>query len=189
MIGKVLVMLMASVGVAAAQSPGASGDLLPRAPEARADEVNPGTAVLLSLGGTVASYTLMVVGAEHDSGGTTAIGALGTLIMPSVGRWYAHSSGFGGLAIRGAGAALGVAGFSMALDSCGFFSDGDCERSGLNLGAALVILGGVAYLGGTIYDIVEVPQEAHEHNARLHDVMLVPVVQHHGGGVALAARF
>lgn len=191
MVGKVVVMLMASVGVAAAQGPSASGDPLPRAPEPTIDAVSPGGAIAISLGGTVASYALVVAGAASDNHAVTAIGALGTLILPSAGRWYAHAPGMSGFAIRGVAVVVGAIGGLVALDgsASSLFGESQGDSDKERLGLTILALSGIAYLGGTIYDIVEAPAEAQDYNARLHNVALVPVVQPHGAGVMLSAQF
>jgi len=52
-------------------------------------------------------------------------------------------------------------------------------------------LGGVAYLAGTLYDLIEAPRDARAYNARRNNVALAPVIQpdHRGYGMALSARF
>ena len=107
--------------------------------------------------------------------------------MPSTGRWYAGSVGLRGLGLRLAG--LGSA--LLAADTAGgcisHAGDG-CSTGGVvALGIAAVAL----YVGGTVDDFVMAPRDARDHNARLHQVTLVPLVRpdDHGLGVAVAARF
>jgi hypothetical protein len=164
------------------------------APVREGAEVSPGTALLLSVGGTVASYALM--GAGRVSGVAVGIGALGTVIMPSVGRWYAHSAAWGGLTARALGLGAAAGGLALAFDSCPLFSDQACNRNGTGLGALLVVSGGIAFVAGTLYDFVKAPQDANDYNAHLHNVALVPLVQPdrtaaNGSsyGLALAGRF
>lgn len=151
---------------------------------AHARYVDPQTAVLISLGGTAASYGVLALGATMEHGGrVVAIGALGTLLAPSFGRWYAGSPGLGGLGWRLVGAGIGVGGAALMFDNC--FWETSCDET---TPTALIVAGGVMYLGGTIYDIVHAGRDAEQHNEQL---KLVPTLSPGDRriGLALSGRF
>jgi hypothetical protein len=189
------VLLLA--GTAAAQPvvtpPGLTPALPAAAPPPRqGDEVSESTALAIAVGGTVASYGMVLLGAgpvRGDAGRTLiAIGVAGTLIAPSAGRWYARSAGWRGLGLRLAGAgAVALAG-AAAVSECGLFRSDPCTPV---VGLVLGIAGAGLWVGGTIDDIVMAPRDARRHNERLRQVTLVPLVRpdDHGLGLAVAARF
>lgn len=177
-------------------SPAPGSEALP----SRDDEIDEGAAQLLALGATAASYGALVVAAQLQEGGGRnvmfAAGALGTLIAPSTGRWYARSRGLRGLGLRLAGAATGVLAIGAAIEQCGLFSEGDCEAAGATvLGVTALAL----YVGGTIDDLVMARRDARRHNERLRragqlgrveQVVLVPMMRPGDSvGLAVAARF
>jgi len=185
--------VLALAGTAAAQpavSPPGLTPTLPAAPQD--DEVSESTALMIAVGGTVASYGMFVLAAnvdDHTARRTLiAIGAGGVLIAPSAGRWYAGSAGWRGLGLRLGGAATVVLAAVVALSECGLFSSDRCEPSG---GVVLGIAGAGLWVGGTIDDIVMAPRDARRHNERLRQVTLVPLVRpgDRGLGLAVAARF
>jgi hypothetical protein len=161
-------------------------------PPRQGDEVSESTALAIAVGGTVASYGMVLLGAgpvRGDAGRTLiAIGAAGTLIAPSGGRWYARSAGWRGLGLRLAGAGVVVLAGVASLSECGLFRTSPCTPVG---GVLLGIGGAGLWVGGTIDDIVMAPRDARRHNARLQQVTLVPLVRpdDHGLGLAVAARF
>lgn len=164
----------------------------PPSPSRQGDEVSEFTALAIAVGGTVASYGMVLLGAgpvRGDAGRTLiAIGVPGTLIAPSAGRWYARSAGWRGLGLRLAGAGVVVLAGASAISECGLFRSDPCTPvAGLVLGIA----GAGLWVGGTIDDIVMAPRDARRHNERLQQVTLVPLLRpdDHGLGLAVAARF
>jgi drug/metabolite transporter (DMT)-like permease len=164
----------------------------PPSPPRKGDEVSESTALAIAVGGTAASYGLVLLGAgpaRGDAGQTLiVIGVAGTLIAPSAGRWYARSAGWRGLGLRLAGAAAVALAGAAAISECGLFNSDPCTPvAGLVLGIAGLGL----WVGGTIDDIVMAPRDARRHNERLQQVTLVPLVRRddHGLGLAVAARF
>jgi len=164
-------------------------------PPPQADEVSESAALMIAVGGTAASYGMVVFGARMEGEGSSGarrtivgIGALGTLIAPSAGRWYAGSGGLRGLGLRIGGLGTAVLAVAALLGECGLFSGESCHPGGA------VVLGVAAtglYLAGTIDDIVMAPRDARRHNERPHHVTVVPLVRpdDHGFGLAAAARF
>ncbi|HEX4417571.1 MAG TPA: hypothetical protein VH165_06710 [Kofleriaceae bacterium] len=193
-VSQILVVIALLAGTAAAQ-PGAAPATLPAMPlpaeppppSATSEAaVDPSTASAISLAVTLASYVAIIAG--HNNGAVIGVGALGTLIGPSTGRWYAHASGASGLAIRLAGVGATIGGVALAFHDCPLFGD-HCDAS--LEGPALVLAGVVAYVGGTIYDIVGASSDARDYNAHLNNVALVPVIHsdQHSYGLAVAAQF
>jgi hypothetical protein len=198
----IAVTVLALAGTAAAQPALAPPGLTPAVPVAQPaqpappshdDEVSEGTALAIALGGTAVSYGMLILGAKledaGDGGQTLAtVGAVGTLIAPSAGRWYARSGGWRGLGLRLAGVGTAALAVAVALSECGLFSEHSCNPAG---GVVLGVAAAGLYVGGTIDDIVMAPRDARQHNERLHQVALVPLVRpdHRGLGLAVAARF
>ncbi|HEY0478932.1 MAG TPA: hypothetical protein VGD37_15540 [Kofleriaceae bacterium] len=95
------VLTVAATATAAAQPalapPGLTPAWTPMPAAALQDrEVSDSTALAIAAGGTVASYGMLIVAANlHGNDGAAealaVTGALGTLIAPSAGRWYARS--------------------------------------------------------------------------------------------------
>jgi hypothetical protein len=190
------VLLLA--GTAAAQPvvtpPGLTPALpaAPPSPPRQGDEVSGSTALGIAIGGTVASYGMVLLGAgpaRGDAGrALIVLGAAGTLIAPSAGRWYARSGGWRGLGLRLAGAGVVALAGAAALSECGLFNSDPCTPVG---GLVLGIAGAGLWVGGTIDDIVMAPRDARRHNERLQQITLVPLVRpnDHTLGLAVAARF
>ncbi|HET9624791.1 MAG TPA: hypothetical protein VFP84_25665 [Kofleriaceae bacterium] len=162
------------------------------APAAPAHEaLSAQTAFGLSFGGTLVSYGLFTIGVGSRSIPLVAAGALGALVLPSAGRWYAHAPAYGGIVLRATAMAAAVGGAAIYVSDCDLFGEGSrCGRDKTAI-TALLVTGAVTFAGATIYDIDQAPRDALAYNARLRDVTLVPMVQpdRHGYGVALAARF
>jgi hypothetical protein len=152
-----------------------------------ADTVDPDTALGLSLGGTVASWAMLIVGSKYDNAALGTTGALGTLLAPSFGHWYAHDGLTRGLGLRLLGLGAGAVGLSMALDH--LFDDSESAHADDGTIAALMIAGIGLYAAGTIDDIATAPSAAHRYNARFEVMGVVPTMSQHGGGFALAGRF
>ena len=191
--------VLALAGTAAAQPALAPPGLTPAMPAAQPPpssqegEVSEGTALAIALGGTAASYGMLILGAEMEDRGNAGhtlatIGAVGTLIAPSAGRWYAGSGGWRGLALRLAGVGTSALALGALLSECPLFSEHSCNPAGA---AVLGIAAAGLYVGGTIDDIVMAPRDARAHNERLHPIALVPLVRpaDHGLGLAALARF
>jgi hypothetical protein len=125
----------------------------PRAAISHDDDLGPATATLLSLGGTAVTWGMVLgglSGRETDAKLHLAlVGAIGSLVAPSFGHWYARSYWSPGMTARVVsvlGAGIGVALVGSAL----FREDRDGRAFA---GIVLVLGGGLGYAGGTIYDL------------------------------------
>jgi hypothetical protein len=182
--------ILALTGTTAAQPLASPEAATP--PVSSEGEVSENAALVIALGGTVASYGMVYVAAQlEDSGARIGLllgGAAGTLIAPSAGRWYAGSGGLRGLGLRLAGAGVAALAVPAAFSECSWSSGNSCEPVGaIVLGVAALGL----YAAGTIDDIVMARRDARRHNARLHQVALIPIVRPDAQelGLAVAARF
>jgi len=155
------------------------------------DEKSETTALALSLGGTIASYALLIGGAASaDNGGAgtamATVGAVGVWFAPAFGHWYAGTIATRGLGIRAAGGGVAMIGLVWALSECPILGD-HCDDT---TDAELVMLGGLGlFIYGTIDDIVTAPGRVREHNRRLGGLAIVPTIQPGGGGLTLAGRW
>ncbi|HEX7836096.1 MAG TPA: hypothetical protein VF469_01470 [Kofleriaceae bacterium] len=171
----------------APSTPSSPSSLTPSRPPS-GDERSEDTALLLSLAGTLASWTFLFTVPprfEGDNGKVElalAIGASGTLLGPSLGHWYAHSYATRGLGLRLAGAGV----FALALAASSRCED-DCNTSGPITGAALLALG--LYIGGSLDDLVTAPGDARRYNQRFQSLAVVPMVRPDSGGLLLTGRF
>jgi hypothetical protein len=150
--------------------PGASPVLAPMAGAPMAGEPMAGepmeakseqAAFGLSLLGTVAPFVVTVAAASTDQPELALAGAIGMLVGPSLGHWYAGRYATGGLLMRGAGVALVLGGLVQALDDLG--CDGSCGGSD---GETLAIAGAAVFVGGTLYDLATAGRAAREWNER-----------------------
>src|SRR5688500_14459968 len=108
MVMRSVLVLVVFAGVANAQ-PGANESIPPPVQRAAPELLSENTALLLSLGGTLTSYTMWGLAqgvTSYRLAGTLVLtGALGTLVAPSFGHWYA-----GKIFTRGLGLRLGAIG-------------------------------------------------------------------------------
>jgi hypothetical protein len=125
-------------------------------PEAKIEQ----TAIGLSLLGTVAPAALLVTAASAEQPRLAVAGAIGLLVGPSFGHWYAGRYITGGLLVRGGGTVLMFAGVAQALGNI------DCEERCGSDGAALAVAGAVLFVGGTLYDIATAGGAAHKWNEK-----------------------
>jgi hypothetical protein len=166
-------------------SPSLSPSQIEAPPEARpmrvtGEPLSETTALTLSLGSTLAAWTVLFV--AHDNETAATIGLVGTFVGPSAGHWYGGSVLTRGMGLRALGAAGLVLGFVRALQC-----EDNCTT---DAAAAVLITGGmIAYAGGTLDDIVMAPVRVRKHNRALEELALAPMASHHGGGIALAGRF
>ncbi len=179
-------LIAAAVGRAgdAAAQPGMSEPqpLVPAAPPVQGEPLSEGVALGLSLGGTIASWALLVavVADEEDDHGTLAtLGLLGTYVAPSAGHWYAGSFLTRGLGIRTAGAVATFAAI-VKLISCDGCNDAEVEY--LFYGGLLL------YAAGTIDDIFNARGKVRQKN-RERGFTIAPVVTPQSTGLALGGRF
>ncbi|MCA9676890.1 MAG: hypothetical protein KC464_17785, partial [Myxococcales bacterium] len=160
----------------------------------------PGTATAAAIIGTLVGPALIMTGAAlsgRDSGddalesGLYWAGAMGLMLGPSAGHWYAGRTVTAGMGLRAAGATLAVAGAVGSFDKC-FFVEEPCDDSGY---LAMALLGAGAFVAGVAYDVATADDAAREWN-RDHgfSVQVAPTAVRTGAGgvtpgVALAGTF
>ncbi len=155
------------------------------APARQVDTVDENVALGLSLGGTAASWALLIAGAEAENGGLATIGLAGTIFAPSFGHWYAHDGLTRGLGMRLVGMAAGVVAVSIAIgDAFDEQNNSDDTTAG-----GLLLVGAGLYIAGTVDDIATASSAARKYNSRFQDITLAPTANPHGGGFALLGRF
>lgn len=187
-------IILALAGSASAQ-PGMTEPVpapAPAAPPApTGGELNEGTALALSLVGTVGSWALFIGSAYMSEGGDgsgvlTTVGAIGVLVGPSIGHWYAGKYVTRGLGLRALGVAAAFTGAMVALSECGLFSEEPCDPTG---GETIALLGAGLFIAGTVDDIVTAPGRVRRHNERLAGLAVAPVLTQHSAGFAIGGRF
>jgi hypothetical protein len=153
----------------------------PRSEALTGRKLSEGVALGLSLGATLASWSLIVFNVSDARGETLAtIGLVGAFLGPSVGHWYRGAPLTRGMLPRAAGIAAVLTGLVLSRD---------CEWESCTSREYMILGGIAAYLAGTIDDIVTAPLRVREHNRRLSEVSLTPMVTPRGGGIAFGGRF
>lgn len=136
------------------------------------DDKSPAAAFGLSAGGTMLSLATTAAGIQTRNGALTVVGALSSLVTPSLGEFYAGKKGVtAGMGLRLIGGGVAVLGLAEALTCWG---SGSCERD-RDLAGALLIAGGVSYASGIVLDIALAGSAADAHN-RQHALHIAPVV-------------
>jgi hypothetical protein len=182
----IVAALVVLAPTAAAQPPSGTASSPPLL--ARGEPISENTAIGLSLGGTVVALGVCFAAAELDAQGSRAArnvgvaGALGMLVAPSFGHWYARSYVSRGLAYRLVGAlSIGMAyGVISGREGC----EATC---GLLAGASLV--GGIGMALAGVVDDVGTAQEAAQRYNQRSTAAVVPMIRRDTGGVAIVARF
>jgi len=169
--------LVTTTTVAHAQ-PGLAPLAAPSAPVGEPAELkSPSTATLLALAGAVLPVAVMVVTAETGDDDLFSGALLASTLTPSLGHWYAGEFLTTGMALRGVGGLLVIAGVAQAL-SC-------FEGCGGGAGAAggVILAGAGSYVGGTIYDVATAGDAARRYN-RSHGAQMAvaPTMIPTGGG-------
>ncbi|MCE9578826.1 MAG: hypothetical protein K8W52_37220 [Deltaproteobacteria bacterium] len=186
-----LSLVLASVATSSvAHADGPPGEqplLAPRAQPDAATPYNPNVALGLSLGVTLAGAGAMVIGAQQNNETLGMVGVTGVFLGPSAGHWYSHHYLTRGLGVRSLGVAAAFAGVVASLEACPLFSDEPCKDS--VAGETLLILGGAAYVAGTIDDIVTAPGEARRRNGLIKNLTIAPVVTSRQAGFSIAGSF
>ena len=164
---------------------------LPPPPPAQpqGEELSETTALLLSLGGTAASWTLVGVAVAMDNNGNRtaanigALGLVGTFFAPSFGHWYARSFLSRGLGLRAAGVSTELLAFMVLV------VEGVTGQDNSRLAEGIAIAGAALYVAGTIDDIVTAPGSARRYNQRFQYLTVAPMIRPDAGGVMLTGRF
>ena len=139
------------------------------------DQKDPGTAVLLSLAGSLAP--VVIVGAaikgssgSQDNGGIALLAAGTVLFLPSAGHWYAGRFFTPGMITRGAGITVVALSIGLLIASEG------------NSGENLFWAGAITTAAGVVIDIATAGHEAERYNDS-HRTRMKPVaMKFHGGG-------
>lgn len=177
-----VVIVSAAIAHPAVAQPGTS----PAQPVSPAQPASPpyeGTALMWSLGGTLVSWGALVTAVPLGNSGLTTLGAVGTLVGPSFGHFYAGGLGRG-LGARLLGGLLVVAAAASVIhDDC----EDDCHVAASTRAELYTGLG--LYLAGTLYDIATAPGAARGAHEKSRGVAVVPMVQRGGGGALLSGRF
>jgi hypothetical protein len=132
---------------------------------------------------------LLKVPLHNWGNGLMMTGAIASAFTPSFGEWYSHRFWTAGLGLRAAGAAIARLG---TVHICGVDSNEYGCQGHNNDG--LIVVGGLLYAGGIIYDIAHAGSAAREYN-RDHAtrVAVMPAAlrgpSSTGYGVALGGRF
>lgn len=153
--------------------------------QAQVDTVDENIAIGLSLGATVASWGLLLVGGSADNETMTTVGAIGTMFAPSMGHWYSHQLLTRGMGIRALGLGVGAVGLSIALGQA-FDHEDNSDDSTVSL---LLLAGAAMYIAGTVDDIATSGRAARKYNSRFENVNVVPQLTANGGGLAVVGRF
>lgn len=198
-------LLLALAGSAAAQPgmtppapvPGYDAEAPPPSPPPADAELSEGTALALSLGGTVGSYSLLFgsalagEGSGQAAGVMATAGALGVWLAPSFGHWYAGKYFTRGLGMRlGAGAVV-VLGAVVALTEEPLFEyeeDPGSDDEAV-IGPAIMIAGAALFVAGTIDDIVQAPRRVARLNRERAGFAVAPLLTPGTAGFALTGRF
>jgi hypothetical protein len=136
-------------------------------------------AITLSVGGTAASWIVLLFAGVIDEGNNLVVPLAGisALLAPSFGHWYAGTPFTGWFGLR----AAALVPLVMAASSCG-----ECDTSSLSW-IALAL-----YAAGTVGDIATTPADVRRHNEErrtLHDLTVAPMIHRGAGGIMLGARF
>lgn len=128
-------------------------------------------AVALSASGTALSLGLMTVGLVTDNGTLLSAGALSSLITPSAGEIYAGQIATWGMGLRVASAGIALVGASEAF-KC-IEDDGTCHNDPA-LAGTLLLVGGIGYASGIIYDIATAGSAVDRYNKK-HNLRVTPL--------------
>jgi hypothetical protein len=165
---------------------------------------DPGTAVLLSVGGYLGAFVIATTaavmvdpfdGRMPESGGPPAAliplvltGAALALVGPSFGPWYSGKIITTGLELRLTGAAVTAVGVAIALN-------GDPFSSGrADAGAVVATAGGLVFLTGAILDFCEARSDARAYNHAHRSLRVAPLMAptadgHTSTGLAVGGAF
>ena len=150
---------------------------------------SPGTALALSLGGTVASLGLVAAAGASENSTLSTVGSIGFWVAPSFGHWYVGKGWTTGLKYRLAGAGAATLGLMWFAVDCIPGCNNDFHPA-----LFVAIGGGVSFVGGMVHDIATAPGAARAHNARIdagriQDVTVRPSFGNGHAGLALGGRF
>jgi hypothetical protein len=170
--------------------------LFAKTSHAESEPKSENVALGLSLGGTAASWGMLLVGFpvlddSLDAPSEVIVPLVyasfaGILLAPSLGHWYAGKFFTRGLGARLLGVGTFMVGVGMAFSGGDHDGNVDNDEGNQGLGAALGLAGLGLFAYGTLHDLWTAPRTAREHNARF---QIVPLARPNGGGLALSGRF
>ncbi|HWO24132.1 MAG TPA: hypothetical protein VNO30_35560 [Kofleriaceae bacterium] len=170
--------------------------LLALASRADAQPLSEDFALGLGIGGTVGSWSL-TLGTFYffgDDGGpgdvgvvAFGLGALGTVLAPSFGHWYAGKPFTRGLGVRLVGAVTVVTAFAVAVDE-GLLDGEPHAADRTAIPPTLAITGAVLLLAGTLDDLATTPRRVRRWN-HAHGFSIAPIAGPHAAGLALGGQF
>ena len=159
-----LASLLVALSIAAA-SP-AHAQPAPQPDESKSEA----SALALSIAGTLGSAGLLGAGVASAGNGHVAmlgVGALASVVGPSIGHIYAGEYLTAGLVTR----VVGMAAFALGASVIVNCDDEGCDT----VPGTLMLVGAGVYLAGAIYDIATAPRAARRWNAK-HHVWVMPTV-------------
>lgn len=188
----VVALILAGLAGDAAAQPGMTPiEPAAAAPVEQGPPLSERTALWLSLGGTAASWSLLMLSSRAGDGADAMMGMLGlvgTYLAPSAGHWYTGSYLTRGLGIRSVAIASIFFGATQMFTTC-LDADGGASCGDRDLGPPLFWGGLALYAAGTLDDILSAPGKARRRNQRIHGLSLAPLATPRGGGLALAGAF
>lgn len=180
-----MAFIVVTGGTVSAQSHAPGASLIPT-PETRdtALPYSPGLALTAPIVATAVSVGLTSFAASEDSDTAAVVGLIGLAVGPSVGHIYTRdwTGALVGTGLRTGGALTMLWGVAMSINT-------DSDK-----GVPLMIAGGAAAIGGTLYSIVDAPYSAMRANEKQHSLRIVPApvqgpLQTTGWGANLGMTF
>jgi hypothetical protein len=179
------VLALAFVSNVARAQPAMTAPIAPLAAPMSDDDESPATALMLSIAGNVVPTVALVAGSHANSDGLLWFSAIGSLLLPSMGHWYAGDYLTPGLGIRAAGVVLAGLGSSAVFDSC-------ASSCGSAAGYAGILAGVTLFIAGAVYDGVTAGDAARSYNTK-HHLQLAPTMvndgMHSNVGLGLGGTF
>jgi hypothetical protein len=166
----------------------------PSRPQADTARLSEDTATMLAVGSTLGGVAAFAAGVRFNSAPLGWLGVAGVFVGPSAGHIYAgerlHAVGM--TALRGAGAMVflyGVIKATVVYENAepgfgGGTSTSDDHRDAV----PLMVLGASAFIGGTVYDLIDAHRAARRANHEA-TIAVAPLATQHTVGLALAGSF
>jgi hypothetical protein len=190
------ILLSLAVGVAAqpASPPLAAA---PEPPVRAGAPLSEDVALSLSIGGTVASWGLLIGSvylADRSTGAAVlsgTAGVAGVVIAPSLGHRYAGKLFTRGMKARLIGGLTAVVGLAVIVAQSNIFEGDPADHPvGDSTAGKLIALAGAGLIvAGTIDDVITAPRRVRRHNRGLRDVAVAPLAASGAAGLAVGGRF
>ena len=152
-------------------------------------QVSEDTSTMLAVGTTLGGIAAFAAGVRMNSAPIGWLGVAAVFVGPSAGHIYSgerlHALGM--TALRGAGAATFLVGVIKATVT--YETDGGGTSHPERRDAVpLMVLGASAFIGGTIYDLLDAHRAARRANHEA-TIAIAPLATQHSVGLALAGSF